>query len=158
VIDCNPSAARLFSQAYDTFIPNSVQSWYDMHCTQQTFDKSLSQEWHNQVEPPNPHQSDPALIIFDVSSQPLNIAEKFTIDTPEYSLVMRLCGIIYHAQEHFTSRIICKDGRVYYHDGIETKTISLFEGYFYKFSSDELTVFDRDSIRRRACLLVYAPC
>ncbi|KAJ7655450.1 hypothetical protein B0H17DRAFT_859873, partial [Mycena rosella] len=39
-----------------------------------------------------------------------------------------LRGVIYAKNEHFTSRVIKPDGRVWYHDGIETGSVAVEEG------------------------------
>ncbi|KAF8181577.1 hypothetical protein BJ912DRAFT_854550 [Pholiota molesta] len=45
---------------------------------------------------------------------------EFSINYGSVNCKLRLCGIIYGGQQHFTSRFIDKSGTVWYHDGIET--------------------------------------
>ena len=40
----------------------------------------------------------------------------------------QLSGIIYYNEDHFTSRIVKPDGSTWYHDGVSTKTRTLYEG------------------------------
>ncbi|KJA20908.1 hypothetical protein HYPSUDRAFT_810710 [Hypholoma sublateritium FD-334 SS-4] len=45
---------------------------------------------------------------------------EITINYGNTKCKLRLCGIIYGGQEHFTCRYIDKSGTTWYHDGITT--------------------------------------
>ncbi len=40
----------------------------------------------------------------------------------------KLGGLIYHSPSHFTARVVCKDGSVWYNDGIKTGRNCTYEG------------------------------
>ncbi|KAJ7223620.1 hypothetical protein C8J57DRAFT_1094271 [Mycena rebaudengoi] len=40
----------------------------------------------------------------------------------------KLCGIIYHGDEHFTSRMFTTNGDIWFHNGITTRSSTRFEG------------------------------
>ncbi|KAI0733880.1 hypothetical protein BC629DRAFT_1260976, partial [Irpex lacteus] len=48
----------------------------------------------------------------------------------------KLIGIIYEGSRHFTSRVVASDGSIWYHDGIETGSICIYEGNISNVSPD----------------------
>ncbi|KAJ7285324.1 hypothetical protein C8J57DRAFT_1038335, partial [Mycena rebaudengoi] len=47
----------------------------------------------------------------------------------------RLRGVVYHGGSHFTSRIVDSCGDVWFHDGITTKSTSVYGGTLESISS-----------------------
>ncbi|KAJ6512378.1 hypothetical protein DFH09DRAFT_941468 [Mycena vulgaris] len=52
--------------------------------------------------------------------------------------ILFLRGIIYYGGVHFTSRIMGLDGRIWYHDGIETGRAHIDEHYLDSHAADFL--------------------
>jgi hypothetical protein len=67
---------------------------------------------------------------------------------------MKLTGIIYYnlPLAHYVARIIDKDGRVWYHDGMNTGTQCLNEGVISNFDTTQLLNYTANVF---ACLLIY---
>ena len=61
---------------------------------------------------------------------------KFKVND-EYK-VLSLRGIIYHGENHFSSRIISSDGTIWYNDGIETGKNSIEDGHLSTISYEDL--------------------
>ncbi|KAI0743700.1 hypothetical protein C8Q80DRAFT_1107202 [Daedaleopsis nitida] len=70
---------------------------------------------------------------------------------PQHSQLYRLCGIIYFAPSHFVSRVIDKNGEVWYNDGITTKETFIYCGNIITISSDFL--YSADTYK--ASILIY---
>ncbi len=67
---------------------------------------------------------------------------------------LRLCGIIYGGQQHFTSRYIDKSGTVWYHDGITTGK-ELIQEYTINLLSDTSQLRKAAEDRKQAILCIY---
>ncbi|KAF9459929.1 hypothetical protein BDZ94DRAFT_1170775 [Collybia nuda] len=61
---------------------------------------------------------------------------KSVVNRKPNSLYLR--GIIYHGDNHFTSRIISRKGQIWYHDGMLTKETCIEDGTLEDMSSGEL--------------------
>ena len=71
----------------------------------------------------------PAVIAFDLSQQQISLLESIVITTVNGNrTTYKLRGVIYHLENHFTSRFVSKSGRVWYHDGILTGRQMVPEG------------------------------
>jgi hypothetical protein len=62
----------------------------------------------------------PSLIVFEFANHVLHINQLINIQMRNGQHRMRLAGIIYYGQHHFTAHIILSDGQVWFYDGIET--------------------------------------
>ncbi len=62
----------------------------------------------------------PPLILFDVMHEKLIFNQELMVACTGYDHKMRLRGIIYGGQNHFTCRFIDIDGNMWFHDGITT--------------------------------------
>jgi hypothetical protein len=67
-----------------------------------------------------------------------------------------LRGVIYLADQHFTSRILKPNGDVWYHDGITTGRTSSFEGSVHGSQASALNVCDRTETVGKAVGVIYA--
>jgi hypothetical protein len=47
---------------------------------------------------------------------------------------MKLGGIIYFGNSHFTARILDLNGGIYYNDGLQTGNQCIYEGKYHSFS------------------------
>ncbi len=66
-------------------------------------------------------EDSPAIIAFDMSQQQISLLESIVITSSNGDCTTyKLRGVIYHLDNHFTSRFITETGCVWYHDGITT--------------------------------------
>jgi hypothetical protein len=81
----------------------------------------------------------PPILVAEISGICIHIDEEFTIDVKEINnttnevtmdeiVRYKLKGVIYYKDYHFTSRLCDENNNVYYHDGIETGTLTIYEG------------------------------
>ena len=71
----------------------------------------------------------PDIILLDISKWPLVICPVVKVpfaDDQRVSLPLR--GIVYHGSNHFTSRIIAKDGTIFEHDGTQANGMLVENG------------------------------
>jgi hypothetical protein len=68
------------------------------------------------------------------------------------SIVLKVRGLIYHGNFHFTSCIIGTDGIVWYHDGITTGSTCENVGDFNKFYNQKMM----KSKGKASTMVVYA--
>ncbi|KDR82311.1 hypothetical protein GALMADRAFT_58068 [Galerina marginata CBS 339.88] len=66
--------------------------------------------------------------------------------------ILSLRGIVYHGENHFSFKIILSEGKVWYHDGIETGKISIEDGNLLNMTSNDLKVYQDKNL----VLAVYA--
>jgi hypothetical protein len=52
--------------------------------------------------------------------------------------VLYLRGIVYHGDNHFTSRLISNSGKIWYHDGMVTKETCIEDGTLEETCDDDL--------------------
>jgi hypothetical protein len=71
-------------------------------------------------------------------SQDVKISKSITLCTDTGQVVLPIRGAIYYGHGHFVSRIISPTGKVWYHDGIETKQKCIHEGYLVDYTEDNL--------------------
>jgi hypothetical protein len=71
-------------------------------------------------------------------SQDVKISKSITLCTDTGQAVLPIRGAVYYGNGHFVSRIISPDGKVQYHDGIETKQHCVPEGYLVDYTEDDL--------------------
>ncbi|KAJ6465500.1 hypothetical protein C8R47DRAFT_1224369 [Mycena vitilis] len=62
----------------------------------------------------------PPLMVLDLTHDKLVFNELLSFQVQGVAVNMRLRGIVYGGQNHFTCRLIGKDGRMWFHDGITT--------------------------------------
>ncbi|KAJ7016600.1 hypothetical protein C8F04DRAFT_981158 [Mycena alexandri] len=72
-------------------------------------------------------RSVPPIMVFDLSSDRLVFNDDLKFSCGEETIVMKLRGIIYGGQNHFTCRYVQQDGTVWFHDGITTGSSCLRE-------------------------------
>ena len=66
-------------------------------------------------------------------------SHKFKIKVNNNSTtLLYLKGIVYYGEYHFTSRIITKDGKIWFNDGIETGGKSIEEGHLSTMTDENL--------------------
>ena len=70
----------------------------------------------------------PSLFAFEFSNQLLHINLLIDIPLQNYQQRMRLSGVVYYGQHHFTAQIILSDGQVWFYDGIDTGRNLIYNG------------------------------
>ncbi|KII92304.1 hypothetical protein PLICRDRAFT_104202 [Plicaturopsis crispa FD-325 SS-3] len=96
--------------------------------------------------------STPHLLAFNLYNCDTNPAKIIRVPTEDKEITLRLRGVIYHGDFHFTARIITRDGRLWYYDGATTGGTSLLEGFIDNISEHEL----RRCKGRRISMALYA--
>ncbi|KAJ7187209.1 hypothetical protein C8R46DRAFT_880338 [Mycena filopes] len=66
-------------------------------------------------------------MLFDLTHDKLVFNDEIVLDTDTGRARLRLRGIIYGGQGHFTCRFIQSDGTIWFHDGITTGSSCLRE-------------------------------
>ncbi|KAJ7204255.1 hypothetical protein C8J57DRAFT_1542277 [Mycena rebaudengoi] len=76
------------------------------------------------------------LFILFVSSAKIALDPYLTFTRADgEEVVLCLRGVVYHGGSHFTSRIVDSHGDVWFHDGITTRSTSVYEGNLGSISS-----------------------
>jgi len=70
----------------------------------------------------------PTLFVFEFSNQVLNINLLIDIQLQNDQHRLRLAGVVYYGQHHFTAQIILSDGQIWFYDGIETGRNLIYNG------------------------------
>ncbi|KAJ7138718.1 hypothetical protein C8R43DRAFT_893142 [Mycena crocata] len=70
----------------------------------------------------------PPVMLFDINHSRLLFNEVLSLECTLGLVNLRLRGIIYAGQAHFTSRVVDSDGHIWFHDGIGTRGRCVLEG------------------------------
>src|ERR1700678_1232154 len=70
----------------------------------------------------------PSLFVVEFSNQVLNINLLIDIQLQNDQHRLRLAGVVYYGQHHFTAQIILSDGQIWFYDGIETGRNLIYNG------------------------------
>jgi hypothetical protein len=62
----------------------------------------------------------PKLLVLEYPNTNINTSHEIRLVVNNETAVLHLRGIVYHGENHFTSRIISPEGAMWYHDGITT--------------------------------------
>src|SRR5437016_2389015 len=62
----------------------------------------------------------PSLFVFENSNQVLHINLFINVQMQNDQHRLRLAGVVYYGQHHFTGQIILSDGQIWFYDGIDT--------------------------------------
>ncbi|KAH7903717.1 hypothetical protein BJ138DRAFT_1020204 [Hygrophoropsis aurantiaca] len=96
--------------------------------------------------------SPPKIIILDVYNQPLSIALTVHARGNKLNTKLHLKGVIYYKCNHFTSIIVDHEGRIKFHDGIQSPSLE-DSGVF----TSTIDCIDLSNWKdAQACLVVYA--
>jgi hypothetical protein len=63
------------------------------------------------------YKNPPNILVLNYPGKDIRTSHKIVFDSDEGYVTLHLRGIIYLGGYHFTSRVICTDGSVWYHDG-----------------------------------------
>ncbi|KAJ6474037.1 hypothetical protein C8R47DRAFT_987091 [Mycena vitilis] len=95
----------------------------------------------------------PALILIDINHSKLVFNDLLTFEVQGAPVNMRLRGIVYGGQGHFTSRLISKHGDMWFHDGITTGKDCVSEVNFHALE-DKLVLHNCGE--KKAVCVIYA--
>jgi hypothetical protein len=82
--------------------------------------------------------SAPNTLVLKINSRNIKIRKTLKFVQDGESIVLKVRGLIYHGDFHFTSCIVGTDGVVLYHDGMTTGSICKKEGDFDEFSNKKI--------------------
>ena len=71
----------------------------------------------------------PKVIVFEYPNTNIKTSHKIRFKTGNVNIVLHLRGIVYHGENHFTSRIISPEGNIWFHDGISTGSTCEHDGH-----------------------------
>ncbi|KAL1736320.1 hypothetical protein EV714DRAFT_198990 [Schizophyllum commune] len=96
--------------------------------------------------------STPDILCLDRSDAPLIISHAISFG----SSPMRLRGIVYGGENHFTCRVVDDAGVIYRHDGISNGEVCEREGDLARIAPEALGTWrSRDSAEKKALLVIY---
>ena len=75
------------------------------------------------------YNESPKLLILEYPYTATKTNHKIKIKVNDTTTLLYLKGIVYYGENHFTSRIISKDGKIWFNDGIATGGKSIEEGH-----------------------------
>jgi hypothetical protein len=80
----------------------------------------------------------PSILVLDTQSSTIKLNKKIKMDYDNQITTLKLRGIIYYGNFHFTARIISPDDIVWYHDGMTTGCMTEREGKLNEIENDAL--------------------
>ena len=80
----------------------------------------------------------PKLLILKYPYTKIKTSHKIKIKINNTNTLLYLKGIVYYGGNHFTCRIISKDGKIWFNDGITTGGRSIEEGHLSTMSDKNL--------------------
>ncbi|KAK7022653.1 hypothetical protein R3P38DRAFT_2532685 [Favolaschia claudopus] len=97
----------------------------------------------------------PPVLVFVLSSPDICIDTNLRLLVDNVGTNYRISGVVYSGRKHFTSRIIEKNGDIWYNDGIETGEESVFEGVLQSEDGQFLNYCVTDETTRGAAAVLY---
>jgi len=67
----------------------------------------------------------PRLLVLEYPSTNINTSHELELVIDDETTVLHFRGIVYHGENHCTSRIISPEGNTWYHDGMTTRNTSV---------------------------------
>jgi hypothetical protein len=126
---------RLDFVLHPTGNPDAVSVWLN----------SLQHETHEKcpdcrsaLKQPIFFNEPPSILIFDTQSSTIKLNKKIKFDCDNQITTLKLRGIVYYGNFHFTARIISPDDIVWYHDGMTTGCMTEREGKLNDIAYDAL--------------------
>ena len=104
------------------------------------------------LEAPTLYNQPPTLLCLEYPNCNLITSHVIKVKTAIGTRNLYLRGIVYHGRYHFTSRIIDKDGRIWYHDGMTTGKTVCEDGNLQSMTNQSLAMCRA----RNLVLAVYA--
>ncbi|KDR67899.1 hypothetical protein GALMADRAFT_79067 [Galerina marginata CBS 339.88] len=98
------------------------------------------------------YKEKPKLVILEYPFSNIETSHTLKLNINGQTNILSLRGIVYHGENHFCSRIISSEGKVWYHDGIETGKRSIEDGNLLNMTSNDLKICQDKNL----VLAVYA--
>lgn len=99
----------------------------------------------------------PSVLVLALNGEPHMISPHIKIPFNGKMFKLKLRGVIYGGQFHFTSRIISPDGSIWYHDGMTTQSSCSRQGSIHHLSSmNYLRACVEGDAQKTAVSLIYA--
>ena len=86
------------------------------------------------------------------SVEPVKVNQELSLSEGPDKITLKLRGVIYHGQNHFTCRYITKSRQVFYHDGLHGHEY-VHDGSMSYITKDDSICHTRD---KRAVLFLYS--
>jgi hypothetical protein len=94
----------------------------------------------------------PKVMAFEYPNQKITTSPKIMFKSNGQTTTLHLRGIVYHGENHFTSRIISPGGDIWFHDGITTEKSCESDGHLNTTSDKQL----KNCKGKKLVLAVYA--
>ncbi|KAJ7764347.1 hypothetical protein B0H16DRAFT_1310894 [Mycena metata] len=107
---------------------------------------------HNRLSVAYNVTTTPDLLVLALDRPGLEFSSTITLDVNGTMRVLKLRGIIYGGDHHFTSRYISLSGSVWFHDGITTGRSCIYEGLLSDLTNSYMT----SARGKQAINLIYA--
>ena len=85
-------------------------------------------------------------IALDFSSKQIEIDHMFHLSINNEECTYRLRGIVYYRDFHFTAHVIPNNGMIWFHDGIATRNMLLYEGTLHNFTDSLNSCRNKEAI------------
>jgi hypothetical protein len=80
----------------------------------------------------------PKLITIDLHGRDIKLSKTIKVLYQDKIKSLKLRGMTYFGEYHFNARVISNEGKVWYHDGVETGSTCVADGYLSDFSNEML--------------------
>ncbi|KAF9457053.1 hypothetical protein BDZ94DRAFT_1343745, partial [Collybia nuda] len=116
-------------------LASSTQDWIDLfkypmgQTCQECLSPTMKQTRYNHI---------PKTLVLEYPHTNIETSHQIKSVVNGKSTSLYLSGIIYHGDNHFTSRIISRKSQIWYHDGMLTKETCIKDGTLEDMSNEEL--------------------
>ncbi|KAJ7262454.1 hypothetical protein C8J57DRAFT_1057882 [Mycena rebaudengoi] len=93
----------------------------------------------------------PAVLCLSITSKQVQLDPVLRFNCDGRRVVTKLRRIIYHGDEHFTSRMFTANGDIWFHNGITTRPSTRFEGNLRNIALATLHTYRRKRHAHRVC-------
>ena len=94
----------------------------------------------------------PKIFAIHISNYTIQISHSIIVDVMNSQRTYKLKGLIYYADQHFTSQFVDKNNDVWYHDGIQTGHRCIKQGNLSNLSNHSLL----NAHGHRLCSVIYS--
>ncbi|KAK6980534.1 hypothetical protein R3P38DRAFT_2747018 [Favolaschia claudopus] len=98
----------------------------------------------------------PPVLVFVLTSPDVHINMKLRLLVDNNGTDYQLSGVVYGGRKHYTCRVVCKNGDLWYNDGIETGQDSVYEGVLHNEDGQFINHCVTKETTRDAVAVVYS--
>ncbi|KAJ7109034.1 hypothetical protein C8R43DRAFT_1161765, partial [Mycena crocata] len=111
--------------------PVRIQSWLERYLStgREACSDCRRRGIHSRLRMRSTIRDVPPIMLFDINHTRLSFTEDLALECTAGMIKLRLRGVIYAGQGHFTARVVDTDGHLWFHDGIGTRGRCLSEGH-----------------------------